>query len=66
MQTDPAKQNVIEVTADDLPLYCPMPHMTLWNQHPRVAIPIDRLGEAICPYCSTKYKFKGALPKSHH
>jgi uncharacterized Zn-finger protein len=66
MQSEHGTQRVVEVTADDLPLYCPMPGMTLWNQHPRVAIPVERLGEASCPYCSTKYKFKGALPKGHH
>jgi uncharacterized Zn-finger protein len=40
--------------------------MSLWNAHPRVFIPVDKLGEARCPYCSTLYKFKGELPKEHH
>lgn len=56
----------IEVTAEALPLYCPTPSVSLWSSHPRVAIAIDKLGEAVCPYCGTRYKFKGDLPKGHH
>lgn len=59
-------QEYIEVTAKDLPLHCPTPEMALWNTHPRVSIPVEKLGEARCPYCSTLYKFKGVLPKGHH
>ena len=66
MQTEHAKLRYIEVTATDLPLYCPMPNTSLWNAHPRVAIPVDKAGEARCPYCGTLYKFKGELPKGHH
>ena len=61
-----ANGQVIEVSAADLPLRCPTPNMTLWNAHPSVSIPVDKLGEARCPYCSTLYKFKGELPKAHH
>lgn len=61
-----ASQKYIEVSAADLPLYCPTPAMALWNAHPRVAIPVEKLGEARCPYCSTLYKFTGELPKGHH
>ena len=66
MQTEHAKQSYIEVTAAELPLHCPLPSMTLWNAHPRVFIPVGKLGEARCPYCSTLYKLKGDLPKGHH
>ncbi|MGV8935000.1 MAG: zinc-finger domain-containing protein [Gallionellaceae bacterium] len=66
MSTKQVTQNVIEVSAKDLPLYCPTPDMALWNTHPRVAIPVEKLGEARCPYCSTLYIFKGELPKGHH
>lgn len=66
MLVSQAKQRHIEVTAANLPLYCPTPNMTLWNSHPRVAIPVEKLGEARCPYCGTLYKFKGALPKGPH
>jgi uncharacterized Zn-finger protein len=59
-------QRYVEVTAADLPLYCPTPSMKVWNTHPKVAIPVVEMGEARCPYCSTLYKFTGELPKNHH
>ena len=59
-------QRYIEITANDLPLSCPMPNMNLWNAHPKVMIPLDHGGEARCPYCGTLYRFKGELPKAHH
>ena len=59
-------QRHIDVTASDLPLSCPMPGMNLWNAHPKVTIPINHGGEALCPYCGTQYRFKGELPKAHH
>lgn len=66
MQTEHAKQGYIEVTAADLPLCCPTPAMSLWDAHPQVAIPVEKLGEARCPYCSTLYKFSGEFPRGHH
>lgn len=59
-------QREIEVTAADLPLFCPTPAVSLWSAHPRVAIPVEKTGRATCPYCSTVYRFKGELPKGHH
>lgn len=59
-------KRVVEVTADDLPLHCPMPSMRLWNGHPRVFLPIDKTGEALCPYCGTLYKLKGGPVKAGH
>jgi uncharacterized Zn-finger protein len=59
-------QRYIEVTADDLPLACPMPYMNLWNAHPKVMIPLNEGGEARCPYCGTLYRFKGELPRARH
>lgn len=60
------KARYYEVTAKDLPLHCPPPAMSLWNSHPRVFLPIEKTGEALCPYCGTLYKLKGELPKGHH
>ena len=60
------KQRQIEVTADDLPLHCPMPSMLLWNSHPRVFLPIEDTGEALCPYCGTRYTLKGGAVAGHH
>jgi uncharacterized Zn-finger protein len=56
----------IEITASDLPLACPTPTAPLWSRHPRVYLDIARTGEVVCPYCSTRYVLKGALPKAHH
>ena len=58
-------QKVVEVAAKDLPLHCPLPSQKLWNSHPRVYLPIEKTGEARCPYCSTLYVYKGAKPKGH-
>jgi uncharacterized Zn-finger protein len=55
----------IEVSASDLPLHCPMPDMLLWNAHPRVFLPIGKTGEALCPYCGTRYTLKGRARASH-
>jgi uncharacterized Zn-finger protein len=48
-------ENHYEVTRADLPLSCPMPGMSLWNSHPKVYLPIDKTGEAKCPYCGADY-----------
>lgn len=56
----------IEVTAADLPLHCPMPSMLLWNAHPRVFLPVEKTGEALCPYCGTRYTLKGGAGAGHH
>lgn len=59
-------QREIEVTAHDLPLHCPMPGMVKWNSHPRVFLEIATNGEALCPYCGTKYRLKaGEVIKQH-
>ena len=47
---------VIKVSEDDLPLSCPMPDQTLWNQHPRVFMAFDKEGRASCPYCGNCYQ----------
>ena len=46
------------VSHADLHLSCPTAEMTLWNMHPRVYLPIERTGKAVCPYCSAKYVLK--------
>ncbi|MDO8437727.1 MAG: zinc-finger domain-containing protein [Nitrosomonadaceae bacterium] len=64
--TSDNKQRQIEITTDDLPLHCPMPSMQLWNSHPRVYLPIENTGEALCPYCGTRYTLKGGAVAGHH
>ena len=49
-----AKQSY-RVTSEDLPLHCPLPDMYLWNSHPKVYLPIESTGSAVCPYCGTSY-----------
>ncbi len=58
-------QNQVEVTAQDLPLHCPMPSMKLWNAHPRVYIDVQPGQDGKCPYCGTVYKFMGELKPGH-
>jgi len=55
----------IDVTAHDLPLYCPLPDAPLWAGHPRVFLDVVHSGEAVCPYCSAHYVFSGEVPKLH-
>lgn len=58
-------QRQINVTEKDLPLHCPMPDMVKWNSHPRVFLPVEANGEALCPYCGTKYVYTGAKRHGH-
>ena len=51
-------ENKYTVTAADLPLHCPMDDMSLWNSHPKVYLPIEDKGEAICPYCGAHFMLK--------
>jgi uncharacterized Zn-finger protein len=53
-------QHRYEVRHNDLPLSCPMPVMTLWNSHPKVYLPIEETGEAMCPYCGAQYYLRQA------
>ncbi len=51
-----ANDGAIEVSRADLPLSCPRPDDEVWNMHPRVYLPIEKTGEAVCPYCGARYK----------
>ena len=42
-----------------------MPDSPLWARHPRVFLDVAKHGEALCPYCGTKYLYKGRRPKGH-
>ena len=46
----------LSVTHQQLPLSCPLPGASLWNQHPKVYLPIEKTGEATCPYCGIIYQ----------
>jgi uncharacterized Zn-finger protein len=56
---------VVIVRAEDLPAYCPNPAMPLWSSHPRVFLDVADLGEAMCPYCGTRYRLEGAAKAGH-
>ena len=47
------------VEPKDLPVYCPNPRMPLWSSHPRVYLDVADSGEAMCPYCGTRYRLAG-------
>lgn len=51
----PTKAEIIRVRRDELPLCCPRPDDEVWNMHPRVYLPIEKTGEAVCPYCGARY-----------
>ena len=61
--SDRARQ--VEVTEKDLPLHCPLPTAPLWSRHPRVFLDVAEAGEMLCPYCGTRYVYKGAPPRGH-
>ena len=58
--------NEVVVTEKDLPLHCPTPAMQVWNQHPRVFLDVVDTGAAQCPYCGTRYVYRGAPALSGH
>lgn len=47
-----------KVTRAALPLSCPTPEMELWNSHPRVYLPIEKTGAALCPYCGARFELE--------
>ena len=56
--TNLQQDEVILISASDLPLYCPGPKAPLWSMHPRVYIESQKTGSAVCPYCSASYQLK--------
>ena len=60
-----SKERQVDVDPRDLPLHCPTPAMMLWNAHPRVYLPVEKTGEALCPYCGTHYRLIGKAPGGH-
>ena len=55
----------VTVHAEDLPVYCPNPAMPLWSSHPRVFLDVAGDGEAMCPYCGTRYRLEGEAKAGH-
>jgi uncharacterized Zn-finger protein len=55
----------VDVTEKDLPLHCPVPGAPLWSRHPRVFLDVVKEGAALCPYCGTRFVYKGTSGKGH-
>jgi uncharacterized Zn-finger protein len=55
-ETQTTKQEIQKVTRKDLPLSCPRPGESLAGLHPRVYLPIEKTGSAVCPYCGARYQ----------
>ncbi|MBL38781.1 MAG: hypothetical protein CMP07_10285 [Xanthomonadales bacterium] len=34
--------------------------MELWNSHPRVYLPIEKTGRALCPYCGAQFELESS------
>lgn len=62
MQKAPKEQACTKRTYDvnpaDLPISCPTQDMRVWDAHPRVYLPIEKTGRAICPYCGAEFVLK--------
>jgi uncharacterized Zn-finger protein len=54
-ETSTSEKSVFHINKDQLPLHCPLPEMSLWNQHPRVYLPVEETGKSKCPYCGTEF-----------
>jgi uncharacterized Zn-finger protein len=48
-------QKQVEVSRAELPVSCPRQDQKIWNAHPRVYLPLEKNGQANCPYCGTHY-----------
>ena len=48
-------EKVYHVKRSDLPISCPTKEMAVWNSHPKVYLPIEKTGEAVCEYCGAKF-----------
>ncbi len=57
---------VVELSAKDLPAFCPNPSMPLWASHPRVFLDVVNESEAMCPYCGTRYRLNSGVHVRDH
>lgn len=44
------------VEKKDFPGHCPPKNAQKWNMHPKVFLKFDNQGQAVCPYCGSKYE----------
>ena len=50
------------VSANDLPVSCPLPETVRWNSHPRVYLPLKPGIDATCPYCGAVFSLSAGPP----
>ena len=60
----PNATTLVEVTEDELPMYCPTPDASLWNSHPRQFIPLQDHPEYRCGYCGTIFRLVDTRQRS--
>lgn len=58
MSQQPQNKSIKTVNAKEVPISCPMPDEALWNQHPKVYIPLDDSGSGSCPYCGNQFQLE--------
>jgi len=51
-----------QINTANLPLHCPTADEALWNQHPRVYLPITPGETALCPYCGNRFHLSDHPP----
>lgn len=51
-------KKIITVKRSDLPACCPPKDQAVWNQHPRVYLPLEKTGRATCPYCGNQFQLE--------
>ena len=49
------KSTIHYIDESDLPIFCPPKEDQLWNQHPKVYLPISPGEIVCCPYCGNKF-----------
>jgi len=65
MSTPDLSERSVTILAKELPLFCPPKNAPLWSQHPRVFLDVAGAGEAMCPYCGTRYRLEGDAKAGH-
>jgi uncharacterized Zn-finger protein len=55
----------VTVHADDLPSTARIPACRFGASHPRVYLDVAGAGEAMCPYCGTRYRLEGEAKAGH-
>ena len=65
-QRDAGNDAFVPVSSADMPVFCPNPTMPLWSSHPRVFLELSEGGNAMCPYCGTRYRLTNAARRTEN